>query len=164
MDEVNDCHTVQFNTLLGDFNLDQHETETTHKEGHMIDVIITRSEECVIIGDTAVDSLISDHFSIICNLAISKPKRAKQEIVYRKYRAIPLDSFQEDIARSDLCTDFSNKHLEELCYQYDAVLRELVDKYAPQKKKILTQRNEEPWFNDKVGDERKLLGLFQYSA
>ena len=127
-------------------------TETTHKDGHMIDVVITRSGEDIIIGDTAVDSLISDHFSILCNLAINKPKQKKQDMVYRKYRAILLESFNKDIAESALGTILPGRQLEELSSQYHEVLRELIDKYAPQKTTVLTQTNEEPWFNDKVGE------------
>ena len=99
--------------------------------------------------------LIPAFQSVLCDLTIGKPRRSRKEVVYRKYRDIPIDEFCDDIGKSNLNSEISGTDLQELTSRYDAVLRELIEKYAPEKRKVLTEREEEPWSTNEISGERK---------
>ena len=63
---------LTFLEMLDSNNLIQHVKSPTHLNDHILDLIITRSEEDLV-SETEVSSLISDHLSIHCSLALQKP-------------------------------------------------------------------------------------------
>ena len=93
LDEPNDSNTVKLFTLLQSITLSQHVNEPTHKSGHILDLIITRSTENFI-SDISVHHLLDCvHFSIFGHINLEKNKPAMKEIEYRKMRAIDIDQF-----------------------------------------------------------------------
>ena len=65
-------------TLLKSYGLKQHVLKPTHIKGHIIDLIITRDDDCV--HNTSVTELILDHHAIHCSLQCSKPHPQKKTI------------------------------------------------------------------------------------
>ncbi len=51
----------QFKDLLSGFGLEQHIVGPTHRKGHTLDLIITRSGESVLHNEPVVDTMLSDH-------------------------------------------------------------------------------------------------------
>ena len=74
--------------LLKDNEYTQHVTEPTHIGGNILDLIITRDTPDNIVAGVSVDTLLSDHNIVQCNLLLVKPRRPRQKITYRKYAAI----------------------------------------------------------------------------
>jgi len=59
VDQTDDVYAVRFRQLLQSFGLVQHVNEPTHSAGHMLDLIITRTDTEV--TDLHVGDMISDH-------------------------------------------------------------------------------------------------------
>ena len=79
VDDPSDSAALKFLDLLDLFNLRQHIDVPTHKDGHTLDLIITRSNE-----EHTFDPVISDYFAVHCKLNIVMPPVPKQIIKYRK--------------------------------------------------------------------------------
>ena len=129
VDDPSDSSALKFLDLLSSFNLHQHIDVPTHKDGHTLDLIITRSNEQPVSDFFVFDPLISDHFAKLCNLSLDKPSTQKQVITYRKLRSIDADAFRLDVTNSLLCQS-PKSSLPELCDQYD-VLTSILYAYAP---------------------------------
>ena len=67
IDDTSDVSTKNFINLFEAFNLRIHATQATHRAGHILDLIITRIYNESFISNVDVhDSMISDHFTLIC--------------------------------------------------------------------------------------------------
>ena len=72
VDNLCDSDAIKFADLLESFGLQQHVQGSTHKEGHTLDLIITRCSEIVLAAPLKVDRFISDHASVCCRLIPEK--------------------------------------------------------------------------------------------
>ena len=121
--------SIQFSELLLSLSLIQHVNQPTHEKGHILDLIITRSADNIILSDPAPVHLFSDHFSISCNLSLSKPSLSSHVVTYRP-KSINLPTLHADLASSDLCVNPPD-HLEVLIASYASTLSSIYDQHAP---------------------------------
>ena len=97
---------------------------------------------------------ISDHFAVKCQLALKKPGIEKKEVTFRKLNQIDFDKFN-----SDLCEEF--KGFDHLCdinnltASYNSTLRELLDKHAPERTKVIALRNKHQGFSLDIRTKKK---------
>ena len=105
VDNPRDSDAIKFADLLESFGLQQHMKGSTHKEGHTLDLIITRCSEIVLSAPPKVDRFIADHASVCCRLIPEKPLAVEKLVtyMYRKYRSIDMESFRNDLVTSSLC-------------------------------------------------------------
>ena len=115
-------------------------------------MVTARTYSCVV--DTIMADLISDHSAVHCRIAMRKPPFRGERKTYRKMKATSFTSFSTDIEDSDLYTN-QERPLEESVTQYNDVLGDLLEKYAPSKTKWLTIRPAAPWVNDDILSARK---------
>ena len=139
------------------FGLQQHVKGPTHKKGHTLDLIISRS---VVAQDVALvwrvkvrDPCIADHFAVHCELLLQKPRFGKKVVKFRKLRSIDIDSSCEDLRDSDLLLK-SYSHLNTLVEQYHGTLLSILDKHAPEMQRQITVRPSAPWYTQEVADEK----------
>ena len=131
VDDRSDGSAGRFRDLLNCFNLYPHDVQTpTHKDNHVLDLIITKSEERFISNLSIHDPIVSDHFAVHCNLAIDKPPNLKNVVTYRKLRSVDSVNLKKDISESSLCLEPASD-LIDLCNQYDTVLSVILDNHAP---------------------------------
>ena len=124
-------------------------TGLTHKDGHTLDLIITRSFDGVVSTKPVVDTYVSDHASILCDIDCSKPVELCEKVSYRKIKSIDIDALGDQVTASELCTkDFSD--LEELVACYNSTLAGLLDTHAPVITKTVVKRKCVPWFNNDI--------------
>ena len=83
VDNPDDPQAKTFLEMLDSNNLIQHVKSPTHLNDHILDLIITRSEEDLV-SETEVSSLISDHLFIHCSLALQKPPLPRKTVISRK--------------------------------------------------------------------------------
>ena len=89
----------QIETLLSGFGLTQLIKESTHKNGHTLDVLITNKVESI--SDISViDLAVSDHKTIFFTLDVCPPKRERRTIVTRNVRSIDKATFSEDLKKT----------------------------------------------------------------
>ena len=88
-------------------------TGPTPNDGHTLHLIITRSFDGVVSTKPVVDTYVSDHASILCDIDCCKPAELCEKVSYRKIKSIDIDALRDQVTASELCTkDFSD--LEEL--------------------------------------------------
>ena len=64
IDEPNDCDARRFLQVLESFDLIQHVSEATHKKGHILDLIITRTHEKLVGRCTVDNPFVSDYLAV----------------------------------------------------------------------------------------------------
>jgi hypothetical protein len=155
MDDKNNYYASRFKCLLDSFSLTQHVTEPTHKDGHTLDLVITRSSD-EIISDLYVDvPTISDHSVIHFKINMRKPQPEEKVISYRKLDSIDSEKFKEDL-RNSTFVKCPNQSLEGLFEQYNVDLASNLNKHAPIRKCKVIVRPNAPWYTDELrGEKRK---------
>ena len=69
---------------------------------------------------------------------------------FRKLRQINHQELRDDIIHELIP---STTQLAELVQNYDSTLKQLLDKHAPVKSKIVKRNHEQPWFNEHIKSE-----------
>ena len=136
--------------LLDCFNLTVLDpVSPTHKSNHVLDLIITRSDDKSTTNLTIHDPVLSDHYAVHCMLSVNKPILQTRNISYRKLRAIDADSLRHDIMDSTLYLSPAPE-LSDLCTQYDSVLSSIINKHAPLCTRSISLRPRAPWYTDYI--------------
>jgi exonuclease III len=155
VEDSSDTHAKRFLDLLYCFNLSVHDVMTpTHKNKHVLDIIITRSDELSLVKDVNVhDPVISDHYAVHCNLSVHKSKLPTKIISFRKLKKIDKDQFHDDITISSLLQSPASD-LTELCNQYESVLSTILNNHAPIRSKSITVRPKAPWYTNDINENK----------
>ncbi len=146
LDVEDDPDTQKFAELMDCFSLSQFVVGPTHRDGHTLDVVISRNSDNLIKDTTTLD-MISDHMLIACSLQVKKPKQPMITIKSRKFRSLDSAAFKEDIKASALTT-VPATNVCDAVEQYNTVLSNLMDQHAPVITKSVVPRVRQPWFSD----------------
>ena len=141
----NDAHAIALHDKLSDANLRQNVNDATHQQDTVLDLVITASSSSPI-TQTSVDTLITDHFAILCDLVPIKPRPLRKHITYRRYGSIDNCSFTNYICE---CA-FINEPACDVCDLYDQYCTELgslIDHHTPIMHRVVTERPPTPWWN-----------------
>lgn len=149
VDIKNDRTALQFVGLLETCNLIQHVNTATHRDGHILDLVITRADENFLSDFIVSQPGLSDHLAVQCRLNFFKQPQEVKRIVYRKLRSIDMKSFCSDLENSPLLTH-SVSEISALVHQYNNILKSLLDRYAPEKSRTVRSRRTVPWFTDDI--------------
>ena len=156
LDVKTDSQTKSFNDILDSFNLFQMVNEITHREGHLLDILICNEpDKCQNVE--VLDCALSDHFMVramvdFCPNTISEYKM----IHYRKLKNINRDSF-----RSDLIQNFASDQLLDQAdfgytiNMYNKTLKDTLDKHAPLITKVVKIVTRAPWFDNEYVELRR---------
>ena len=155
VDDPCDIYANHFNEILESCNLKQLVTGATHANGHSLDLVISKKDDHLITGIKMIDSVISDHYAVHCNLRVQKPHFMKKKVYYWKLCSLDAETFCEDILTSPLLRDQAVE-LNALVDQYNNVLRSLLDLYAPLKQRTVTLRPHAPWYKPEVGEQKNI--------
>ena len=80
--------------LLQTFDSAQHVEQPTHKENHILDLIITRSEDNIVGNILVMDPALSDHYAIRWKVFLPKPLLEKKD---RSLNRIDLSQGHEEL-------------------------------------------------------------------
>ncbi len=154
MNKPDDDKAQKFKDILETFELKQHVSESTHKEGNTLDLIISNNESSII--SHQVDLMISDHCNILFDLDMSRPPRIKKNITYRKTKSININDFKKDIKHS-MAQIKLDDNLEDLVDTYNENLLGVLDKHAPKQTKLVTLREKTPWTTEEIRPHKREL-------
>ena len=140
----------RFTGLLHSFNLRQHVNDSTHKNGHTLDLVITREEQSFIQNLLVFDPALSDHFMIRCNLDFGKNVAQDQMLSFRRLRAIDMYKFSSDLEESALIKSPLNDDLSLVIDQFNSTLQSMIDNHAPIIRRSVTLRPYASWFTDEI--------------
>ena len=105
-------NTRNLTELLQEADFKQHVREPTHDGGHIHDLVITPNSHNII-SSAFVETLLTDHHVIRCDLVTAKPKRPRRQIKYRKYTTIDNTKPVYDLRNPDLFNN-PNDRVDEL--------------------------------------------------
>ena len=88
VNDVRDTTATRFLQLIESFNLKQHVCEPTHRNGHILDLLITRADESIASAVNVTDPCLSDHLAVRCTLSLPKTAFERKEIQYRKLKPL----------------------------------------------------------------------------
>ena len=98
--------------------------------------------------------MLSDHFVAEADLPVSRPRSLDKIIYYRKYDAIDIDEFSDELVQPQLITDSSDKMCA-LVDRYSDGLMSLVDKHIPAITKTFVQRTTVSWHNQAIQQSKR---------
>ena len=107
VDSINDPEGTSLKSLFDCFDLVQHVNGTTHKDGHTLDLVISRATDNLV-QSCKVGTFVSDHNAIYITLNCYKPHLISRKISFRKIRSINTDAFMRDIESSELTGSLPN--------------------------------------------------------
>ena len=149
MDDGLNTNTNNFKDLLTSVGLMQNVCNSTHKRGHILDLLITRVDEELLSSLNFINNTSSDHAAITCKLELPRPLPSKRVITFRNLRNIDMDSFRSDL-KSLVIYNLNLDDPDKIVYHYNADLSDLLDMYAPECTHMVTLRPHPPWFNDSL--------------
>ena len=149
LDDSSDRDAIAFLDLLDSCGLCQHVREVTHKDGHTLDVVITRSSDELVFRVSVLNGLPSDHKPVKCFVDIQKPPHVKMEVRSRNLRSVNVEHFKRDISSSSLADESESitDHVEDpslLVNQYEHVLSNLLDAHAHMRTRTIVLRPNAP--------------------
>ena len=137
--------------MLDSLGMINHVTFPTHKHGHTLDLFIKEGNNPLITKVTR-GHLVSDHHFIHAHLNIYKNKPKVNEVTYRKYKLINNITFKEELQKT-LEVGHTTQDLRSLVNRYNSDLRKILDRHAPEKKRLVKITHKQPWFTDKIQRE-----------
>ena len=153
MDNTSNNYANQFKDLLSAHGLIQHITAPTHRYCHCLDLVITRENTSPLISNITVHPGLSDHYAIITDMNLKKPKMPTISVTTRHWKNVNIQ---------DLCSDFESQ-LENVNHEdgelhscvnlFESTVHNIWDDHAPLK--TVKLQSEFPWFNDDIHAARK---------
>ena len=141
--------------LLETHGFVQHVQGATHERGNTLDLVITSGTSHVINTTVELETFLTDHGVIVCELRQPKPERLTRRVQYRKYSAIDGCRLTADLAASDLNVPEQNP--EVIRTRYDACIRSIVNAHVPVISRTITARPMTPWHTSELSDEKRAL-------
>ena len=125
--------TKTFNDFMKNFQPKNLVSFPTHLHQHTLDLIFDDTDNSIVQGVTN-GHLLMDHNFIHITLAVSKPKPDKVCNTFRKLKQINQQELRDDIIH-ELVQD--TMQLAGIVQNYERTLRQLLDKHAPVKSKMV---------------------------
>ena len=150
IDDTENIQAVRFITILDSFGLKQHVVSPTHRDGHILDLVITRNN-CTPLHVSNVcvfEQPISDHKPICFSLNLEKQTNQRRIVVSRGLK-------NNRIASSRLLSMENVTSLLSLVHEYDSVLRGILDELASVKTRSIVVHPNALWYNDEIADAKK---------
>ena len=92
-----------FTNLIESFGFIQHVADSTHRSGHTLDIVLSRSHDSLVLQTRSIDHGFPDHFPVFTYLSLRKPLLPTREVKYRKLKTITNEVLLEAIGNSAIC-------------------------------------------------------------
>jgi hypothetical protein len=146
-----DKEGLEFLQLLDSFGLKQHVGESTHRSGHTLDLVITKSQDSLVPNVRVEDHRFPDHYPVFCQLPLYIDRPTKRRITYRKVKSIDPGAFITDIEKSNIMSvQNDDSTIDDTIELYNSVLSSILNVHAPEKSRIVPMRPLPEWYNDDI--------------
>ena len=144
IDDTTNSDACSFTDLLESVNRIKHVSTSTHRKGHILDLIITRNDETFIQDVRVLDDVYSDY--VVCKLNCPKPPPSKVLVNYRANSNLHSDKFSSDLLNAvqqlantkDLNVSFEN------C---NTALNNVYSTHYPLQTRWVNHSTRAAWFN-----------------
>ena len=92
---------------------------------------------------------------MVSALSIDKPPIEPKECTYRKIKDINRTKLSLELQKRLI--DFEAENLEEMIKLFNDTITSVLDEFAPVKNKIILQRQTNPWFSDRIKEQKRLV-------
>ena len=159
LDQPNLPESSKLNSIVSSYGLNQIISEATHKNGHILDVLIT-SPRLLDPDSTSISKLDSlafptcDHFPLFFTFACPTIPTSQQQktISFRNIKEVDENLFKEDLLQ-ELSHLEINNDFETCLNSFNSSCTRILDQHAPVLQKTIRPRRSAPWFD---GEYRKL--------
>jgi hypothetical protein len=156
IDDLANKEASDFIDLMQSYDLVQHVNGSTHKSGHTLDLMFSRSHDSLVMDTKAIDYCFPDHFPVFGDLTLSKPTLPKHKVTYRNFKKLGSDTLRDAITASALSSaTLSDMSLTELTNLYDSELSKIADNLAPVKTRVITVRPIANWYNTTIREAKQ---------
>jgi hypothetical protein len=155
MDDSADRDANKLKALISSFGLEQHVKQSTHRSGHILDIVITRADDPLVSSVIAEDRGFPDHFPVFIETVLDKPQARKKTVSYRSIKRIDPVALKTAISHSHLADINSDLPLEKQVCLYDSVLGAILNEMAPLKTKTITSRTDAEWYNEQIREAKQ---------
>ena len=154
LDNEKDRNASVFRDLMHSLNLYQHVHEPTHDRGHILDVVVTSTDDSSLIeGLSVLPFDRSDHHILSFTLPWSRPTSVKTKHNFRKIKDINIEAFKESVRTSNLVQSPPTE-LNDLVQEYDRTLADILEQHAPLLTKEVVLRPHAPWYNSSIREAK----------
>ena len=137
--------------VIDSFGLKQHVTGATDRNGHTLDLVISRSDDMLILSSKATDLGFPDHYPVFTHMSLSKPTLPTKCVTYWKLKNITANELDTAIQSTSICsTTLADRTLDELTTLYDTSLSAVINGLAPLRTRSITIRPEAKWYNEET--------------
>ena len=142
MDNLSSSQTRDFSDILDTFNLTQFVPVSTHRAGHILDLVISYKTSTRPLFTRCDDLHISDHKCVTIDLPHRKLPSIRSTISYRDFRKVDIDELKKDIVDHKF---LSHDDPGVFFQDYHHALSNLCDKLAPSTAKSIILRPNTQW-------------------
>ena len=149
-------HPHAFLDLLDSHHLTQHVHFPTHKRGHTLDLLITRSNSNITSTPDYTIPFISDHYAVHSVITIptqSRPPRIAKLV--RCFKSINIPAFTSDIFASVLHSTFPTS-LSDYTTLFDTTLLSILDTHAPLKSVSCSAKPPKPYITPAIKAQKTI--------
>ena len=153
-EKVDDPHVLSLLTLWDSLDLVQYVHAPTHNFTHTLDLVLAPRNSPLIRNLVCDDVQLSDHFLIVFDAEVQVMKCEEKTISYRNVKTVDTEKFSEELQRR-LDSNETNDNLGDRITNYNSVVKELVDEFAPLNTKTIKVVPNASWFDHEYKEMRK---------
>ena len=152
-------HGHKFTTFLDSCDLKQLVDKPTHLHGHILDLILSPSEQDTI-ADVKICDFVSDHALVKCSVAFPcKVVHTPNIIQYRRYHHINMSDFRLDLQNTSFVRSPADAVVD-LYKQYAHDLGHVLDRHAPLVSRMI-KKDSSDWMSDDCRCAKSLRRQFE---
>lgn len=155
VDDDGDRDANELKTLITSFGLQQHVHQSTHRNGHTLDIVISKLNASPVVSVAAEDHGFPDHYPVFIHTCITKLAPHRETVSYRKLKSINRTSFRTAISQSPMFAISADLTLDDLVKTYDVELCAILDDLAPLKTRTITIRSNAEWYNESIREAKQ---------
>ena len=155
VDVPNDRDANELKSKLFSYGLQQHVSGATHRNGHTLDLVISREDDELVSSAVALDLAFRDHFPIFIKTKALKQQAPRKTVSYRKTKNVSKETLTTALSQTTLFDQGNIATLPELVQRYDSNLSEALDKVAPLHTRTIVHRTQSEWYNDEIRVEKQ---------
>ena len=149
-----DPDALLFKSDLDVMGLKQWVSFATHQQGHLLDLIITESDNHLNIVDPSAGDYISDHRFVHSVVNLSKPTKSRSYKTIEKLQDVDI----YDLCReADLGTLYSMDSIDDMVECLEQKVQSALQKLVVKETKLVVDRKKVPWMMSEVKEQHKIM-------
>ena len=148
-DDLNDKHVQSFRDLLEAVGMTQHVTQPSHRDGHILDFVISHQCDASLQDVEVLPRCVSDHHAVTCQLQMARSVLASSTMPCWKMKNINPTSFARDLGIQLVACDVGSGVAAAAQHYYDSIVS-ILEKYAPVKLCTIRGNTAKPRYSDVI--------------